>query len=153
MAGHYFRFGGESVLACNTGTEAVPVLVEIKNADDVKVGLKKGKFTWPQKGKKFNTGRGTKIDLELVFKFARPKVTDPVYDLLLASFYDGTPISLHFYDAPIVSAEKLIKAWYEVMEFPQVGASEEGQVIEVKCEPTDYEEAGILIDPFFGDAP
>ena len=106
----------------------------------------------PVRGERYRLKRGTKLELELTFKYVKKKATDTVYDALLAAFLDESPVGLEYYDDEILSAVKKVTGWFTITEFSHPAKSEEGVIIDVKCEPTDYAEGGVLIPPVMEDA-
>ena len=147
-ANNYFIFGDEVKFYYNTGTDAVPVWVEIDNAEEPMVDLSKSEGTFKPRSIKFELTRGAKHQWAFSWKYSLTRAVDTVKDDLFDSFVNGTPIQFALTDRDIADAEAFgVKAWCEVMKFPISGKEEEGSQVDCEAKPTDYQEASVLIPP------
>ena len=147
---HMFLMGDEPFFYINTGTNAVPVYVAVDLAEEVSLDLSKGTAEFKPRSVKHTLKRGAKHESPLQFKYPVTSVADTVRDALFDSFVNGTPIEFAVTDKAIADSSAFgFKAYMEVMKFPMPLNAEEGFMIDVEAEPTDYVEGGALIAPSY----
>jgi len=147
---HLFIQGDDCYFYLNTGTNAAPVWVEIKNHSDLAISQAKAKATYKIHGSRHNRTRGGKFETSLSFNYQRARVSDAVYDALADSFQNCNPVQLMATDRAYTDPDAVgWKAWFEVFKHDTPMKDEEAVLIAVEAEPTDYVENGQLIEPAF----
>lgn len=145
---HMFLMGDEPFFNLNTGTNAVPVWASIDLAEEVSLDLSKGSAEFKPRSQKHTFKRGAKHESPLSFKYPVSSVADTIRDALFDSFINGTPIQFAVTDKPIADSSAFgFKGYFEVMKYPLPLNAEEGFMIDVEAEVTDYVESGSLVPP------
>ena len=147
---HMFLMGDEPFFYINTGTDAAPVWVSVDFAEEVSFDLSKGVAEFKPRSVKHTLKRGAKHESPLQFKYPVTSGADSIRDDLWDSLVAGTPIQFAVTDKAIADTSAFgFKAWVEVMKFPINLNAEEGFMVDVEADPTDYVEGGSLIEPAY----
>lgn len=142
--------GNACKLYYNTGTDATPTWVEVTRAKDVSAPLSKGEADVSRRESNWKMSKGTLKEGGLEFGYQYKLGSDSVFDALVDSYLNGTPIQFAVMDQAIATSGAWgFKLFSEVMELPIDQPLEDGVVINVSAKPTDHEESGSLVEPDF----
>jgi len=145
---HFFLNGDEPFFELNTGTNAAPVWVSIDLAEEVSLDVQKGKSEFKPRSVRNKLKRGAKQDWPLSFKYPVTRGADTIRDALYDTMINHTPLQFAVSDKGMADAGSFgFKAYYEVMKYPLNLNAEEGFMIDIEADETDYVEGGSLIAP------
>ena len=96
--------GFEAKAYYNTGTDATPTWVEMTRCKDVSTPLSKSEADVSRRETRFKLARGAMIEAAVEIAYQYKKGTDAVFDALLDSFLNGTPIQVAIMDQAIATS-------------------------------------------------
>lgn len=127
-----------------------PDWTEINRARSVTTGLSKGQADTSRRQSKYRLQRGALRELTLSFEYVyKNGGTDTLYDALLDSWINGTPLDLLVLDDEVtVDGATGWRAYYEVFSFERTEELEGAVIHSAELMPVDVEDdAGTLLEP------
>lgn len=140
--------GQECKLYYNSGTHASPTWVEIKRAIDVSLAMGKGEADMSRRESGEELARGALKQRNIDFGYRYKIGADTVFDALMDSYVNGTPIQFAVMDQDITTAgAQGLRAFCEVMKADRDEPLADGVTVAFSAKPTDHEESGALVEP------
>jgi len=140
--------GQECKLYYNAGTRAARSWVEIKRAVDVTLNLSKGDADTSRRESSWELKRGALKQAGIDFGYRYKVGADTVFDALLDSVLNNTPIELAAMDGDIATAGSQGLAMFcEIMQANRDEPLADGVSVAFTAAPTDHEEGGSLAEP------
>lgn len=140
--------GKDCKLYYNSGTNALPVWVEVKHAINATANLGKGEADVSSRAVGWKLSKGGLKELEVSFTYRHLAGADTVFDAILASYTAGTPKQFAVMDADITSTgAQGVKAYFEVFQLNQSQELENAVEYEVTMKPTYFVESSTVIEP------
>ncbi|PHR99583.1 MAG: hypothetical protein COA78_24760 [Blastopirellula sp.] len=139
--------GGDAKTYYNTGTHAIPVWVEITRIKDAKTNINKKMVELPAREGKGIGSRGSKITPELSFSYLYKKGTDTVFDALMDSLGNNTPIEFYAADDDVAtSGTEGLRCVMEVSSIPMNQGLEDGVYLDIETKYARVTESDVLIE-------
>jgi hypothetical protein len=148
------QMGKDAKLYYNSATHATPTWVEITNAMDVNVPLSKGQGDISTRASGWRKkGAGLK-EASIEFGYLHHRGADTVFDALLDSYVNDTPIELAAMDDDItLTGAQGLRAFMIAFDMSQGQALEEGIKYDFSFEPTQFDESGSVVEPDWYEIP
>jgi hypothetical protein len=138
----------------NSGTHAVPTWNEAKYAINASANLGKGEGDVSGRYSGWKKSKGALKELEISFTYRHKRGTDAVFDAILDSYVNGTPMEWAIMDGDItLSKAQGPRAFCEVMSLNATQELENGVEYEVTLKPTWFEEASAVVEPDWYEVP
>ena len=127
---------------------AVPVWVLIPKAINVAANLGKGEADVSARYAGWKLSKGALKELEVTFTYRHIKGADTVFDALLDSYINDTPIQLLVLDDLVANTgAQGARAFCEIMQMNEGQELESSQEFDFMAKPTYFEEAAAIIVP------
>jgi hypothetical protein len=141
--------GRNCKLYYNSGTNAVPVWVEIKRAMDVAVdGLEKNEVNVQDREDPWEAAGAGAKKASLAFGYLFKPGTDSVFTALRSSFFNDSNLEFAVMDQAITNdGAQGLRFFGQVFGFPYSQELESGQTVDVSVKRARHEEGGVLILP------
>lgn len=139
----------------NNGSHGTPSWIEMTKAIDVGANLGKGEGDVSARFSKFKLTKGALKDWEFTFGYRHIRGTDTVFDKILDSYVNGTPVEFAIMDGDIsLSKCQGPRAYCEVFQMDMTQELENGEEFECSIKPTYKEDpAGTFCAPDWYEVP
>ncbi len=138
----------------NSATHATPTWNEAKYAINVSANFGKGEGDVSGRYSGWKKSKGALKELEITFTYRHKRGVDAVFDKILDSYVNGTPVEWAILDGDItLTKAQGPRAFCEVMSLNMTQELENGVEYEVTLKPTWFEEASNVVEPDWYEVP